>query len=100
MGGLMLGIKAQILFMAPFTAIFSRLIGGVRLTNKLTTALCLAPAMGAALGTTIAPLIIARAGTTEALIVAIPAIIAVCGIFFGWRWMDGTTNPDGRTPKS
>mmetsp|Transcript_55828 Transcript_55828/g.181266 ORF Transcript_55828/g.181266 Transcript_55828/m.181266 type:complete len:868 (+) Transcript_55828:141-2744(+) len=27
--GLMLGIKAQILFMAPFTAIFSRLIGGI-----------------------------------------------------------------------
>ena len=47
--GLVLGLKAQILFMAPFTAAFSRLMGGTRVTNSLTTALCLAPLIGAAL---------------------------------------------------
>ena len=35
--GLVLGLKAQILFMAPFTAAFSRLIGGPRVTNSVTT---------------------------------------------------------------
>ena len=47
--GLVLGLKAQILFMAPFTAAFSRLMGGTRVTNSLTTALCLAPLIGTAL---------------------------------------------------
>jgi hypothetical protein len=59
--GLVLGLKAQILFMAPFTAAFSRLIGGPRVTNGLTTTLCLAPLIGAALGTAAAPLFLKHA---------------------------------------
>jgi len=83
--GLMLGIKAQILFMAPFTAIFSRLIGKMRVTNMLTTALCLAPAIGAALGTAMAPWFIARAGTPSFMIAAMPALIGVLGLAAGFR---------------
>ena len=33
------GLEAQILFLAPFTAAFSRLTGGPRVTNALTTML-------------------------------------------------------------
>mmetsp|Transcript_8747 Transcript_8747/g.16101 ORF Transcript_8747/g.16101 Transcript_8747/m.16101 type:complete len:1021 (-) Transcript_8747:260-3322(-) len=54
--GLVLGLKAQILFMAPFTSIFSRLIGRTRVTNRLTIALCLAPAIGGVVGTMLAPI--------------------------------------------
>jgi len=87
--GLMLGIKAQILFMAPFTAIFSRLIGKVRVTNWLTTALCLAPAIGAALGTAAAPWFISVADTPLFMVVSFPALLAVAGIAAGWGRMEG-----------
>lgn len=82
---LVLGLKAQILFMAPFTAAFSRLIGGTRVTNGLTTALCLAPLMGAALGTAVAPLLIPFTGTPLFLMTSLPAIIALLMLFVGWR---------------
>eukprot|EP00928_Gymnodinium_smaydae_P087270 TRINITY_DN7154_c1_g5_i1.p1 TRINITY_DN7154_c1_g5~~TRINITY_DN7154_c1_g5_i1.p1 ORF type:complete len:946 (-),score=101.60 TRINITY_DN7154_c1_g5_i1:133-2970(-) len=87
--GLMLGIKAQILFMAPFTSIFSRLIGRVRLTNRLTTALCLAPAIGAAFGTTTAPFFVAYAGTWYNALAALPALLSVIFIGVLWRLMEG-----------
>ncbi|CAE7151435.1 unnamed protein product, partial [Symbiodinium pilosum] len=84
--GYMFGIKAQILFMAPFTAIFSRLIGNARVTNWLTTVLCLAPALGAAVGTACAPLFIDRAGSARAaLLVALPALVADVVIAVGWH---------------
>jgi len=81
----MLGVKAQILFMAPFTAIFSRIIGRLRVTNRLTTALCLAPAIGAALGTTAAPTLIALANTPFFMLASLPAIVAATGIVLSWR---------------
>merc|ERR1712176_231580 len=40
--GLIVGLKAQIVFMAPFASIFSRLLGRMRVTNRLTIILCLA----------------------------------------------------------
>merc|ERR1719401_1149978 len=83
--GLMLGVKAQILFMAPFTAIFSRLIGRARMTNNLSTALCLAPAIGAALGTTMAPLFVSAAGGPLFPLVGLPAAAAVAAIAWSWR---------------
>jgi len=86
--GFLLGIKAQILFMSPFTAIFSRLIGRWRVTNTLTTALCLAPAIGAALGTMLAPSCISVAGEPLFLLAAIPAMIAVVAIAWLWINMD------------
>ena len=49
--------------MAPFTAAFSRLIGGQHVTNAVTTVLCLAPLIGAALGTAAAPMILPYAGS-------------------------------------
>ena len=76
--GLMLGLKAQILFMAPFTAAFSRLIGGTRVTNTLTAALCSAPLVGASLGTAAAPLFLAAADTPLSLLVALPSVVAIC----------------------
>jgi len=85
--GLMLGIKAQILFMSPFTAVFSRLIGRVRVTNRLTTALCLAPAIGGALGTAAAPLFMHAAGTLYFSLVSLPALFALIYLEVGWqRW--------------
>jgi len=91
--GLMLGIKAQILFMAPFTAIFSRLIGRARMTNRLATALCLAPAIGAALGTTMAPLFVAVAGTPLFSLASVPAAVAVGCIAWGWSRFQGVPKP-------
>ena len=83
--GLVLGLKAQILFMAPFTAAFSRLMGGTRVTNSLTTALCLAPLIGAALGTAAAPLLLTLAGTPWFMLSALPAAVACTLIVLGWR---------------
>ena len=83
--GLVLGLKAQILFMAPFTAAFSRLIGGPRVTNSVTTILCLAPLIGAALGTALAPVLISHAGTPLFLVTAFPAALAMLLLIAGWR---------------
>jgi len=83
--GLMLGIKAQILFMAPFTAIFSRLIGPERITNFETTILCLAPAVGAMLGTLVAPVCISFADTPFFMLAGLPAAVAVVGTTMGWH---------------
>uniref|UniRef100_A0A7S2PLK3 Uncharacterized protein n=1 Tax=Zooxanthella nutricula TaxID=1333877 RepID=A0A7S2PLK3_9DINO len=91
--GLMVGIKAQILFMAPFTAICSRLIGRARMTNRLATALCLAPAIGAALGTTMAPLFVAVAGTPLFSLASVPAAVAVGCIAWGWSRFQGVPKP-------
>lgn len=86
--GFMLGIKAQILFMAPFTAVFSRLIGRARVTNQRTTALCLAPAIGAALGTACAPAFVAVAGEPAFMLASLPALVAVVAIAFGWPYLE------------
>lgn len=83
--GFLLGIKAQILFMAPFTSIFSRLIGNIRVTNQLTTVLCLAPAIGAALGTAFAPTCIHLAGSLLMMAVAMPAVTAALIIALHWH---------------
>jgi len=82
--GLMLGLKAQILFMAPFTAMFSHAIGRTRVTNKLTTALCLAPLVGAAMGTAAAPWFVEQAGQWGFAWAAAPAALAICGGVAGW----------------
>jgi hypothetical protein len=82
--GLMLGIKAQVLFMAPFTATFSRLIGRWRLTNQLTMSLCMAPAIGGAVGMMLSPAFVRVAGTGVALLSAVPAGAALAGIACGW----------------
>ena len=100
--GLVLGLKAQILFMAPFTAAFSRLMGGTRVTNSLTTALCLAPLIGAAVGTAFAPLLLAVAGTPWFMLSAMPAAFAVAGIMLGWQRLEvaqtgGTTSSASRS---
>jgi len=86
--GMLVGIKSQILFMAPFSAIFSRLIGRERVTNQLTTVLCLAPAMGAALGTLAAPIFVSVAGTALFMVAGLPAFISVMTIACGWHMMD------------
>ena len=84
--GLVLGLKAQILFMAPFTAAFSRLIGGSRVTNALTTVLCIAPLIGAALGTALAPLVLWSAGTYLFLVACcLPCAVAVLITVVGWN---------------
>ena len=83
--GLVIGLKAQILFMAPFTAAFSRLIGGPRVTNALTTMLCLAPLIGAAIGTAIAPALIPFAGTPLFMATGLPAVAAMGLLIAGWR---------------
>jgi hypothetical protein len=83
--GLVLGLKAQILFMAPFTAAFSRLIGGRRVTNTLTTSLCLAPLMGAALGTAIAPALMPLAGHPLFVLTVLPSLAGLLGLLLGWR---------------
>ena len=84
--GLVLGLKAQILFMAPFTAAFSRLIGGPRVTNGLTTMLCLAPLLGAAVGTAVAPALIPYAGTPTFMLLGLPAVLALLFLLAGW-WL-------------
>eukprot|EP00929_Paragymnodinium_shiwhaense_P001688 TRINITY_DN101922_c0_g1_i1.p1 TRINITY_DN101922_c0_g1~~TRINITY_DN101922_c0_g1_i1.p1 ORF type:complete len:894 (-),score=67.76 TRINITY_DN101922_c0_g1_i1:363-3044(-) len=88
--GLMLGLKAQILFMSPFTAVFSRLIGRVRVTNHLTTMLCLAPAIGGCVGTAMAPLMVGAAGTPRFLLAALPALLASIWLSLGWRRWDAS----------
>eukprot|EP00931_Biecheleriopsis_adriatica_P076234 TRINITY_DN49966_c0_g1_i1.p1 TRINITY_DN49966_c0_g1~~TRINITY_DN49966_c0_g1_i1.p1 ORF type:complete len:1061 (+),score=118.11 TRINITY_DN49966_c0_g1_i1:46-3183(+) len=90
----LLGFKAQILFMAPFTSIFSLLIGKARVTNQRTTVLCLAPAIGAAVGTAIAPLFIDRAGTLFGLVFALPAVLAVVIIGTCWDELGGNLVDD------
>jgi hypothetical protein len=80
--------------MAPFTAIFSQLIGGQRVTNSLTTLLCLAPLVGAALGTAVAPLCLRLADSLLFPLVALPAGIATAVLLAVWRAAGG---PNGRT---
>jgi len=100
--GLVLGLKAQILFMAPFTAAFSRLIGGHRVTNGLTTALCLAPLIGAALGTAVAPLILHSAGETPFMLTCLPSVAGMLLLVAGQRLVQsqGAESPAGPTPKA
>ena len=86
--GLVLGLKAQILFMAPFTATFSRLIGGSRITNALTTTLCLAPLFGAALGTALAPLLIPHTGSALYLISAVPGAVGLLLLVAAWHVLE------------
>ena len=95
---LVLGLKAQILFMAPFTAAFSRLIGGTRVTNGLTTILCLAPLIGAALGTAMAPLLIPFAGTPLFLVTSVPALIALLLLVMGWKFIADKDAKEPRAP--
>ena len=59
--------------MAPFTAIFSQMIGGQRVSNALATMLCLAPLVGAATGTAIAPLCLRHADSAIMPVAALPA---------------------------
>lgn len=80
--------------MAPFTAIFSQLIGGQRVTNALATLLCLAPLVGAALGTGVAPLCLRLADSLLFPLVALPAGIATGVLLAVWRAAGG---PQGRT---
>jgi MFS family permease len=87
--GLILGLKAQILFMAPFTSIFSRLIGRTRVTNKLTIALCLAPGVGGAVGTIFSPFVMRAANTPLCMLSAIPAVLA-------WAMMMAKIRRDGK----
>ena len=70
------------------SAAFSRLMGGTRVTNSLTTALCLAPLIGAAVGTAFAPLLLGLAGTPWFVLAALPALVAVGGIMLGWRRLE------------
>lgn len=88
--GLVLGLKAQILFMAPFTSIFSRLIGRTRVTNRLTIALCLAPAVGGLVGTALAPLFFRFIDTWVFMLSTVPAVFAFVLILMGTRLMDGS----------
>lgn len=88
--GLVLGLKAQILFMAPFTSIFSRLIGRTRVTNRLTIALCLAPAIGGLVGTVLAPVFFRISNTWFFPTAMAPAIFAFVGVLFGVSRMDGS----------
>ncbi|KAL1502909.1 hypothetical protein AB1Y20_010982 [Prymnesium parvum] len=84
--GLVLGLKAQILFMAPFTAAFSRLIGGSRVTNALTTVLCIAPMIGAAIGTALSPVVLPSAGSFVFLgCCCAPCLVAALVMLCGWR---------------
>ena len=83
--------------MAPFTAIFSHLIGGQRVTNSLTTLLCLAPLVGAALGTAVAPLCLRLADSPLFSLVALPAGIAVAVLVAVWR---GSGGPGGRCARA
>mmetsp|Transcript_63239 Transcript_63239/g.125033 ORF Transcript_63239/g.125033 Transcript_63239/m.125033 type:complete len:613 (-) Transcript_63239:20-1858(-) len=87
--GYLLGIKAQVLFMSPFIAIFSSLIGPVRVTNALTTVLCLAPLVGAALGTSAAPAFMAVSNSPLFILVSLPAFVAVVVIGLEWDLMEG-----------
>ena len=97
--GLVVGLKAQILFMAPFTAAFSRLIGGPRVTNALTTMLCLAPLIGAAAGTAVAPMIIPYAGTWPYMLCGLPAVLAMVLLALGWRFV-GSVSSEGANSSS
>mmetsp|Transcript_24054 Transcript_24054/g.55905 ORF Transcript_24054/g.55905 Transcript_24054/m.55905 type:complete len:865 (-) Transcript_24054:23-2617(-) len=92
--GMMLGLKAQILFTAPFMAVFSNLIGGKRTTNFLTTVLCLAPACGAALGTFCGPFFVEAAGTPTFFFAAVPAILAMSIILLGWSRVGTQQDPE------
>lgn len=88
--GLVFGLKAQILFMAPFTSIFSRLIGRTRVTNRLTIALCLAPAVGGAVGTSLSPFFIRLCGTCWFMTSSLPAMSAFIFLLRFLKRMDGS----------
>eukprot|EP01062_Namystynia_karyoxenos_P010893 TRINITY_DN13888_c0_g1_i1.p1 TRINITY_DN13888_c0_g1~~TRINITY_DN13888_c0_g1_i1.p1 ORF type:complete len:659 (+),score=151.53 TRINITY_DN13888_c0_g1_i1:93-2069(+) len=88
--GLMIALKAQILFMAPFTAVFALLIGRMRVTTYLTTLLCLAPLIGCALGNASAPYFLTLAGTPAFMLAGLPASFAFAGLCLArcMGWMD------------
>lgn len=89
--GLILGLKAQILFMAPFTSIFSRLIGRTRVTNRLTIGLCLAPAIGGVLGTMLAPIFFRFTVNTWLFPMAtIPACCSFLAVLWFVKRLDGS----------
>ncbi len=97
--GLVFGLKAQILFMAPFTAAFSRLIGSSRVTNGLTTTLCLAPLIGASIGTAGAPLLLPHAGSLLFVGSALPALVGLLLLPVGRRLLAGSDVRDGGAPR-
>lgn len=72
------------------TATFSRLIGGSRITNTLTTTLCLAPLLGAALGTALAPLLLQHVGTPLYLLSAVPGTIGLLLLIAAWHSLEHT----------
>ena len=63
-------------------------MGGTRVTNSLTTALCLAPLIGAALGTALAPFLLNVAGTPWFMLAAAPAGLGCIMIALGWRQLE------------
>jgi len=93
--GVMLGISAQIMLYAPLEAIFAQLIGRTRVTTQLATVLSLAPAVGTAFGTFLAPYCVAWAGSPAALVAATPAFVAVTAMMlelaFGGRILGGVS---------
>ena len=84
--GYALGLGAQVLFLSPLTAAFTRLIGRQRASNGVMMVLCLAPLVGAAAGTSLAPLAVELAGTAAFLLVAAPAALAVALLLVGWAF--------------
>jgi hypothetical protein len=78
--------------MAPFTSIFSQLIGGQRVTNVLTTLFCLAPLVGAALGTVVAPLCLQLTDSFLSPLVALPAGIGTIVLLAGRRRQRGPSS--------
>lgn len=74
--GVLFGTVAQIIYQAPYLAIFADLIGKARVTYTLTTVLCLAPLIGQAIGTALSSFALSYVNTPYFLLIAVPACIA------------------------
>lgn len=78
--GVMLGMAAQLVLYPALEAMFAHKLGKVRVTVGRAVLLSLASSVGTAMGTALAPLVVARAGSGVALLAAAPALLATIGV--------------------
>lgn len=78
--GVMLGVASQLMLYPALEAMFAHKLGKARVTVGRAVVLSLASSVGTAMGTVLAPSVVDRAGSSAALLAAVPALTATIGV--------------------
>jgi len=84
--GVMVAAAAQLMLYPALEAMFAHKLGKLRVTNRRAVVFSLAGPVGTALGTAMAPLCVAHAGTFQAMLIAAPALLAMLGVCWMGYW--------------